>query len=63
MNDTNLSKETDAKADVDRIFEHLSKPEVQAELARRKKQIDEYFRELRKQMTPTHEQLHKPFTI
>ncbi len=60
---TNLNEESNRKAVVDRVFEHLAKPEVIAQMKARQKQIDDYFRELRKQMRPTHEQLHRPFTI
>lgn len=55
---------TDDPAEIARaIFEHLSRPEVRRELAVRQREIDAYFRNLREQMTPTHEQLHRPFTI
>jgi len=47
----------------DRVIEHLMRPEVQAELRARQRAIDAYYRWRRKAMTPTHEQLHRPFTI
>ena len=47
----------------ERVVEHLMRPEVRAEMARRSAELDAYFKRLRKQLTPTWEDLHRPFDI
>jgi hypothetical protein len=43
------------------VIAYLSQPAVRQRLKVEQESIDAYFRDLRK--TPTHEQLHRPFTI
>lgn len=51
------------KGMVDAIFSHLQKPEVREELRRQQEKTDAYFKKLREDMTPSWEDLHRPFTI
>ena len=46
-----------------RVVEHLMKPETRQELARKQSETDAYFKRLRKELTPSWEDLHRPFDI
>jgi hypothetical protein len=48
---------------VDAVFAHLQKPEVREELRLQQAKTDAYFKKLREDMTPSWEDLHRPFTI
>lgn len=45
------------------VVEHLMKPETRRELARRQAEIDAYFKDLRRAMRPTWDDLHRLFDI
>lgn len=45
------------------VIAHLNKPEVREQLRRQQAKTDAYFKKLREDMTPSWEQLHRPFTI
>jgi len=46
-----------------RTVEYLMRPEVREELARRAAELDAHFKQLRKAMRPSWEDLHRPFDI
>ena len=49
--------------DISKVIEHLMKPETRRELAKRQAEIDAWFKELRKKLRPSWEDLHRPFDI
>jgi hypothetical protein len=47
----------------DEVIKHLQQPEIRQRLQREQERLDAYFKQLHKDLTPSWEDLNRPFTI